>query len=600
MERKSSVKDIHKYINQDYSELYKTLCAKLGVSNPFARFSIGAGNYVWLDNRCQWNRMIDASELKQSIIHESLSQTKAEVATKIGSKTAEALFTTPDNSYIYYNDDNGDVKILITGWGFKKPVRIVSGPDTTTVPQKNPISISFSYDGERLKNYEFGLRLAKQVKRLNTDNNGLYVFDNLKVGENYVVTDINNNKDFSLNIVEGQSLYDYDVTKYTTLDVSAISDDQPITGEVVGITYHGKKYDTTTNANGHATIQLPLYDGESVTASMRDKDECTRISGDGGKIEFVFKTEKPIEPEKKFVEIQISVMKDSEILPSQPVTISYGGTSFDGITDAKGIFQKQMEEIPDATCTVSIPGYKSQSKTLDSNCLNIFVFEKTTAQTPPADVFNPYILVKRENGDVINNYPVSVEYEGNVTNYVSNSEGIVALSDMEDGKMMKVTDEINLDNVVDYTLDKEQKEYVFIIPEEEKEEPKDIRVMFRDLKGNPIVCNNVTFRQDGKPELTIQLDDNGNAFFKDDTFDLNAPLSAHINGWSNAEQYPPIPFTLEKDEYEYLLQEKEPKTKSTWWKILLEILAVLVAISSLWLLWPFFEGFCLGMFESIY
>ena len=59
-------------------------------------------------------------------------------------------------------------------------------------------------------------------------------------------------------------------------------------------------------------------------------------------------------------------------------------------------------------------------------------------------------------------------------------------------------------------------------------------------------------------------------------------------------------FTLEEEEYEYLLQEKEPQTKSTWWKIIIEILACLIAIASLWLLWPFFEGFCQGMFESIY
>lgn len=599
MERKSSVKDVHQYIKQDYPELYKTLCSKLGDSNPFAKFSIGAGNYVWSDNRCRWSRMIDASELKQSIIHDSLNQVKADVATIIGSKTADALFTTPDDSYIYYNDDNGEVKILVAGWGFKKPVRVVSGPQISTVSQKNPISISFSYDGERLKNYEFGLRLAKQIKRLNTDSSGLYVFDDLKIGENYVITDISSNKDFSLNVLEGQSLYEYDVTRYSTLDVSAICDDQPIIGETVGIAYHGKKYDITTDGNGHGTIKLPLYSGETITASMRDKNESTHISDNGGEIEFVFKTERIVEPPRKFVEIQVSVMKDSEMLSSQPITINYGGSSFDGITDSNGIFRKQIEEIPNETCTVNTPGYEPQSKLLDNNGLNKFVFEKTTAPTPPV-TFNPYILVKRENGDVVNNYPVSVEYEGNVNDYVSNSEGIVALSEMEDGKTMKVSDGINLDNVADYTLDKEQKEYVFVIPEEEEEVSKDIKVMFRDLKGNPIVCNNVIFRQDGKPELTIQLDDNGNTFFKEGTFDLNVPISAYINGWTNAEQYPPIPFTLEEDEYEYLLQEKEPKKKSSWWKILFEILAVLVTIVSLWLLWPFFEIFCLEMFELIY
>jgi len=600
MERKSSIKDVHKYIKQDYPELYKTLCSKLGENNPFAKFNIGAGNYVWSDNRCQWSRMIDASELKQSIIIDSLNQTKADVAAIIGSKTAEALFTTPDNSYIYYNDNNGEVKILVTGWGFKKPVRVVVGPETTTTSHKNPISISFSYDGDRLKNYEFGLRLAKQVKRLSTDSSGLYVFDNLKVGENYVVTDINSSKDFQLNITEGQSLYDFDVTKYSALNISAISDDQPINGERVEILYHGRRYDTTTDGNGHATIQLPLYEGESVTASMRDKNESTRISESGGNIEFVFKTEKPVEPDKKFVNIQVSVMKDSEMLPSQPVTIGYGGVTFEGITDSNGTFSKQLEEIPNEVCTVNTPGFESQSKLLNCNELNKFVFEKTTAKTPSKDVFNPFILVKRENGDVVDNYPIAVEYDENITDFFSNAEGIVALSDFEDGKTMKVIDKNNLDNVADYTLDKEQKEYVFIIPEEEKEETKDIKVMFRDLKGNPVVCSNVIFRQEGKPELKTQLNADGDTFFKEGIFDVNSPMTVHIIGWSNSEQYPPIPFTLEEDEYEYLLQEKESETKSTWWKILLEILACLIAIASLWLLWPFFEGFCQGMFESIY
>ncbi|MBQ9237000.1 MAG: hypothetical protein IJ183_05400 [Prevotella sp.] len=288
MERKSSVKYVHQYIKKDYPELYKDLCIKLSESNPFAKFSIGAGNYVWSDNRCQWHRMIDASELKQSIIHEALNQQKADIATKIGSKTTEALFTTPDPSYIYYNDDNGDIKILVAGWGFKKPVRVVVGPETGTVTTKNPVSISFTYDGERLTNYEFGLRLAKQIKRLRTDGSGLYVFEDLKVGENYNVIDLNSGKDFQLTIIEGQTLYNFDVTKYAPLNIFAIGDDQPIGGEMVEVSYHGKIYNTTTDDNGHVAIQLPLYSDETVNATLRDKNESTDISENGGKIEFVF------------------------------------------------------------------------------------------------------------------------------------------------------------------------------------------------------------------------------------------------------------------------------------------------------------------------
>lgn len=600
MERKSSVKDVHQCVKKDYPEIYKTVCSKLGENNPFAKFSIGAGVYVWSDNRCQWNRMVDASELKQSVIYEAFNQKKAEFAAKIGQKSADTFFTVPDDSYIYYNDDNGDVKILIAGWGFKKPVRFHSSGEIGKVTGKNPVSVSFSYDGERLKNYDFGLKLPRQVKRLSTDINGLYVFPNLKVGEKYIVTDMKSGKDFPLNIVAGQSLYDFDVTRYSVLDISAVCDDLPINGEVVEVIYHGKRFDATTDGNGCAVIRLPLYDGEPATASMRDKTESTPISESGGEIDFVFETEKIPEPEKKIVDIHVSVMKDGSMLASQPVTVNYGGTVVDGVTDANGIFSKQMEDIPDAVCTVSVPDFEPQSKKLENDSLNKFVFEKTTVQPPVDETFNPHILVKRENGEIVDNYPISVEYEGKVTDYVSNAEGIVVLSDLEDGKTIKVTDGMNPDNTEEHVLDKEQDEYIFIIPVEVEPEPKDIKVMFRDLKGNPIVCKNVVFKQEGKPDLTLKLDDNGETCFKESTFELDTTINAQIIGWNNPEQYLPIPFTLEKDEYLYLLQEKESETKSSWIKILLEILAVLAAISSLLLLWPFFEGFCHEMFNLIY
>ena len=75
MERQSSVKEVHKLNKQDYSGLYKTLCAKLGEKNPFAKFSIGPGVYVWSDHRCQWQRIVDASVLKQKANQEALYQT---------------------------------------------------------------------------------------------------------------------------------------------------------------------------------------------------------------------------------------------------------------------------------------------------------------------------------------------------------------------------------------------------------------------------------------------------------------------------------------------------------------------------------------------
>ena len=115
MERKSSVKEVYKTIKQDLPELYKTLCNKLGEDNPFAKASLGAGYYVWTDNRYQWHPLSEASSLKQEDISSALFELKNNIAKILGEKTTEALFTTPDDSYIYYNDDSGKTRILITG-----------------------------------------------------------------------------------------------------------------------------------------------------------------------------------------------------------------------------------------------------------------------------------------------------------------------------------------------------------------------------------------------------------------------------------------------------------------------------------------------------
>ena len=124
--------------------------------------------------------------------------------------------------------------------------------------------------------------------------------------------------------------------------------------------------------------------------------------------------------------------------------------------------------------------------------------------------------------------------------------------------------------------------------------------MFRNLEGNPIECKSVIFRQEGAPDLEVQLDDDGNTCIDEGTFMFNSPISVQINGWTNEEQYSPIPVTFEENEYEYLLQEREPRYLSSWKKLLPEIFIVLVVAALLWLLWPYFEYFCQRVFEKIY
>lgn len=599
MERKSSVEDVYKIIQKDLTELYKTLSNKLGPDNPFAKFNIGGGFYLWTDTRYSWYQMISASDFEQSIVRETLLQTQNDVAAKFGEKTAEMLFTIPDESYIYYNDDKGRIRVLITGWGFKKPVRMSGQKDVDKLSRKNPVSLSFSYDGDKLQNYEFGIQLSKLVKRLKTDNAGLYKFANLKVGEKFIIKDLHSNRDFSFCVQEGQSHYDYDVTEYSILSLKAEEDNLPIAKEEADITYHGKNYRIVTDRDGMASIKLPLHEGASISVTMREQTKSDTIRTEGN--EMIFSFEKSIELEE--TDVEVSVIENNRPAVNVKVNIKYNGNEYTGTTDNNGIFSQHISLADGKICEVLVTDFESQSKELIKDKVNVFQFEKT-AITPPSPphyisdpiFFTPHIRIEGDNGFIGSKYPISVEYNGMSTEYVSDENGIVQLPEMEEDKNMVAVDGLNSENITEYDLRSDQLEYIFHIPYEAKEEERNIKVMFRDYEGKPIKCDRIRLQQINNNEYLTTLDEEGNTFFAKDTFKTGESVTATIIG--STRDFDPVTFILEEDESEYLLQEKN--SKSSWWKILQQVLGILAVIAGLWFLWPVFAEFCNRLFDAIY
>lgn len=591
MERKSPVKDVHKINARDYVELYKILCSKLDADNPFAKFSIGGGFYVWTDNRCQWQQMIVADDLEQTFIREAFYQTKKSVAAAFDEKTADILFTTPDDSYIYYNDDSEQIRILIAGWGFKKPVRIGGHVDVDVIPKENPVTVSFSNDGMRLSNYEFGIQLPRQLKHLHTGDDGLYKFKNLKVGGSFPIKDLKSGNDFTLNIVEGQSHYDFDVTVYSTLTLKATEDGRPIIGEEAVITYNGKEYRITTDDAGMASVKLPVHDGMEINASFRDQTKSEEISANGNEMEFSFVS--PVKPHE--ADIEVSVTENGAPVANANVDIDYNGNHYSGTTNGQGKYVQHVNVVENEPCTVTVPDYAPQSKALEKDKVNVFQFEKYEVPKPPK-FLTPHILIQGDEGFIGSRYPISVEYNGAKTDYVSDDNGIVPLPAMEVGKTMKVYDGLNPDNTAVYELEEDKLEYVFHVPYVPINDNRDIKVIFRDYENKPIVCDRVRFVQ-GTTERLMSLDSNGCTYLDKNTFKVAEPITTTIMG-ANRE-FSPIEFAIEADENEYLLQEKNT-TGPTWLRVLLQILAVLATIAVLWLLWPLVEGFFYGMFNVIY
>lgn len=593
MERKASVNEVHKVVKKDLSELFKTLSQKLGQDNPFAKISIGNGYYLWSDTRCQWHQMIATDDFEQSIVKDALVRTKKSIASLIGNNTADLLFTTPDDSYIYYNDEEGDVKILITGWGFKKPVRIVGTPDDGKLRKDIPVTLSFSYDGEKQPMYEFGVQIPTQIKKLKTDKTGRYHFNNLTQKE-LLLKDFVTGKDFRLVVEEGREEYDFDVTIYTKLQFKAIVDNNPVVGETIYVQYCDKNYEVTTDSNGSAVVLLPLHENEQAIATLRDQSQAETILLGVNNIEFIFES-----PAKEVsTAVEVSVMEDSRAIVGKSVIITYAGKQYNGVTNERGLFTQQVDVVAGESCSVSVPDYESQSKTLQEIVVNVFRFEKTTAHPEPSVEpvkFVPHLLIEGGNGFIGNKYPISVEYNGVITDYISDENGIVQLPEIEECKTMKVTDGFNPTNISEYDLKLEQLEYVFHVPYEKIEEETNIKVMLRDVEGRPIKCDRVRFLQENSNDLLASLDENGDIYLGINTFKMEKPISVFILG--GIKIYDPFTFSLDKDENEYLLQEKNTVS---WLNILLQILLFFIAIVAMYTIWPVFTGLFAEIFGGLY
>lgn len=564
MERQVSTHDIHKIVDEDFVELHKRLVQSLGDMNPFAKFSIGRGFYVWSDNRYSWRQMITASSLEQEIVRATLYELKKSIAAIIGEQSTEKLSTVPDDSHIYYNSDGDDIKILLTGWGFVKPARVIGKSDIEELRKSNPVSLSFSLDGEKLPCYEFGVQLPKQVKHLRTNLDGVYQFKDLGVGEKFTLIDFQTNKSHVIQIVEGQSLYDIDVTSYSAVTIYAQEGDEPIANEPVEIIYRDKTHNVTTDAYGYAYLQLPYAVDSNIIATLRDQTKVEAITTDGNKISFIFAGQHQ-------TDIEVYVVANGEPVANKEVVINYGEMTFNGTTNSNGTFFQRVTFNPEWNCNVAVNGFAPQSRQLADTDINYFRFEQEDS------TFAPHIVVVNEKGGREAGYPIKVDIDGKATSHISDENGIVQLPNIVDGTDMLVVDEINQENYTVYKLYSSQPEYIFRV-----DRNLDIKVTILDQYQRPVKCQSVSFFQKNTNiEKVCTLDSNGSTLFATDTFIKHNEIDVALEG--SEKEYGPIVFSLEDNEYEYILQEE--KTKTPWRNIVLQTLTILGMVAAATAVW---------------
>ena len=584
MEKKVPINDIYPLIGRTIKDTYNDLNELLGERNPFASISIGTGFLVWKDTRRNWQQMIAASDIEQEAIRATKYELKKELIPVLGEDNAEKLFTTPDDSYIYYDYDGEDIKILITGWGFEKPVRHNVKPDIEDITIPNPVSVSFILDGQRLANYSFGIQLPKQVKRLCTSSDGIYPFTNLKVGSQCTLIDPQSGRRFILKVVEGQSHYDFDITSYSQLTVRVVRDGAPSVGETVDVAYNNNSYQLITDSNGETTLTLPYIANNSITATIKEQTKSELINERGNDITFVFESEKSATQ----TDIEAIVMCNNTPQSNKKVTIKYGNDIIEGVTNEYGIFSHHTTITPDEYCTVSVEGYEPQQRKLEEKATNIFAFNKEADE-------EYHLLIQNREGEACGGYPVYVEQNGMRSSYTSDENGVIVLPKMAEGTQFIVTDGNNSENANSYRLNKDEHEYIFVVDQEG--EIRDIKLTILDYYQRPMKCRAVSLKQeDTGAEIEKVLNEEGSTYFPEDTFAKYCDIATNIIG--SEREFKPIVFTTEEDEYEYILQEEKPKL--LWRTVLLQIAILLALIAILAVVWYLFEPLSRGLYDLIY
>lgn len=617
--KKAAVRDVFKIGKEDYSGLYAELDKLLGNDNPFAQFKIGSGQYVWSYTKsdCEWLPMENASGLKEEQIRTVISELCNKVGTLIPAKYVDSLFTVPDDSFIFYNDDDGNIRVLFTGWGFRKPTYVSTPPEKTSIKKHTLVDISFTYDGVRLKGYEFAIRLTRQVKKLRTtDDDGVFCFDTVKVGERYLLIDLKSNRTFVFEVEAGKTHYDFDLTTYTTISVHVDSDSAPLANEPMKIEYHGNVECPTTDINGNASLKVVYYEGENILVAMRQDRQSKVVEVDNNVFTFAF--EKPVGPEPSVepepttitTNVKVVVLKSNCPVDNALVSVRYSWISEKGTTDSNGVWNLSLDVQEGEVCHVDVEGCESQERQLLPTEENVFTFNVVEMEEPilpevPVDEPEPIDEPKKvnilvsvcDNGEPVYGILSSVEYLGDRLEGRTDANGIWECSvEYEEDEVCRV--EASGYDPQERQL-KVEEDNIFIFNKEDEPEEELITLMAVDEHSAPMGGARITLRQKGKQDITVVLNEQGKTEIEKSLFSVGETVEADLH-WNNFD-FSKISFTVDEDENEYLLQQQNTHKSGNVWSIIKQIMVVIAAVLILlFVIWPLFESLSYSAYNAIY
>lgn len=109
-----------------------------------------------------------------------------------------------------------------------------------------------------------------------------------------------------------------------------------------------------------------------------------------------------------------------------------------------------------------------------------------------------------------------------------------------------------------------------------------VKVQFTGCDGKPISGRTVTLSQGGARLTESATDDNGNIFLNDNDFTVGTPIRTKIADAPGEPRYSEADFIIDANEDDYAIIYHERKESWLWLKVLLAILAAVLAAFTIW------------------
>lgn len=289
----------------------------------------------------------------------------------------------------------------------------------------------------------------------------------------------------------------------------------------------------------------------------------------------------------RYSNVRVIVSCDESLLENAEINIGYHGNRYTYTTDSlgevnitlpffngeiietstNGIDKRTLCQYPETEIKIQLPKPKEEKKNEDDDIIT---------EPPVKESRDVSIRCINQDGNPRYDYPVIVKIGGCTYDYLSDKEGFVRLSPQGVGTEIKVTDGFENSNSTWHVVDDLADNIIELIVPEEIATIPDNTLLMIGIDGKLLANRKVILKQ-GDKTIILNLDDEGTTSFKDGEFERNKEMTAQILSKDN--EHDPIPFTLDDDEHDYVIQESEITTKTWWHKLLNIILAIILVVA---------------------